>query len=50
MSFTSSGRLFEGGGAPFSDLGAFYRARLWRHKVNPATSDQINLGCDKKVA
>jgi len=29
---------------------AFYRPRLWRHKVNPATPDEIKACCDKKVA
>jgi hypothetical protein len=32
------------------DLREHYLPPIWRHKVNPATPDQINAGCDKKVA
>jgi hypothetical protein len=47
---TSSGRLFAAAARHFQVWWAFYRPRLWRHKVNPATPGQINFGCDKKVA
>jgi hypothetical protein len=29
---------------------AEYLPPMWRHKVNPATPEEINAGCDKKVA
>jgi hypothetical protein len=32
-----------------SDLGAFYRPLMWRHKVNPATPQKINAGPCKKL-
>jgi hypothetical protein len=38
------------GGAPFPIWPAFYRPRLWRYKVNPATPVEIKASCDKKVA
>jgi hypothetical protein len=47
---TSSGRLFEAAARHFQVWCIFYRPHLWRHKVNPATSCEINFGCDKKVA
>jgi hypothetical protein len=31
-------------------FGGDYLPPIWRHKVNPATPDEINAGCDKKVA
>jgi hypothetical protein len=31
-------------------LPADYLPPMWRHKVNPATPEEINATCDKKVA